>query len=263
MSRVHVDDREMGRGRQNDSSSSRESSPRQTKKRSFSPTSDDGDMVVPPIAYDDTPPPPDRPLLRQPVAFAWTSSTSVDTTPAAFNTYQIAIPSATEVDFLPGQKPVVPGPPPSRRRKKNTDGPSKKKKKTDYAGQTTRFRLQPSDPFGTMEPPMPQVTQTQPFDPSPSVEPTVSQDHSRTFREVSGTPTASATSPSPNLAYPHSRDIAFQPPFPEQVAGPSKESQPLQKKSKQSSKTTVPVMKWKVAYPPAKSRKVALSAGVK
>ncbi|KAG5635415.1 hypothetical protein H0H81_011335 [Sphagnurus paluster] len=117
----------------------------QAKKRSFSPTSDDGDLVIPPIANDDTPPPPERPLLRQPVAFAWSSSTFAAPDPTALNTYQASVataPAYGDTYFLPGQEVTLPVPQP-RKRKKVTEGPSKKRKPNEYASQTNRFRLQP------------------------------------------------------------------------------------------------------------------------
>ncbi|KAG6845892.1 hypothetical protein H0H87_000698 [Tephrocybe sp. NHM501043] len=188
MSRMDVGDREIGKGRHNDSSSSPESSPRQTKKRSFSPTSDDGDLVIPPIADDDTPPPPERPLIRQAVAFAWPGTTTTVAVPPSLNTYEMVKPSTTvsfkETLFLPGQYPE--GAPPSassQRKKKQTAGPSRKKKKAnDYGGQTNRFRLDTHVSAVPSEPTMPQ---------SPS--------STMTLRANSGTPTASASPPVPSI----------------------------------------------------------------
>lgn len=112
-------DGEIGRGRQNDSSSSRESSPRRPQKRSFSPASDDGDTEMPPMADDDTPPPPERPIIRQAVAFSATLQA-----PPSISTYQASLPTVASKKnyFLPGQEvPANPGmvmdPKPSKTKK--------------------------------------------------------------------------------------------------------------------------------------------------
>lgn len=133
----------------------------QLQKRSFSPTSDDGDLVVPPIADDDTPPPPERPLLRQPVAFAWDNSSSLTTAPPALNTYQASIsvaPSSTSTFFLPGQEvPTLPLPAPTTKgsRTRKSGGTSvKKRRTTEYSGQTGRFRLSAYDPTPSTSPPL-------------------------------------------------------------------------------------------------------------
>ncbi|GLB37520.1 hypothetical protein LshimejAT787_0405710 [Lyophyllum shimeji] len=217
---MRIGHEEFGRGRRNDSSSSRESSPRQTKKRSFSPTSDDGDLVIPPIAYDDTPPPPDRPLLRQPVAFAWTSCASAAAAPAALNTYQVDIPPATEAGFLPGQKVALPPAAPPRKRKKKGNEPSKKRKKADYEGQTNRFRLQPYDPSSVAEPPVLHGSPVQPYAPA-SVESILPQGSLSTLRELSGTPTAA--SPSPTLPYSHGGATISQAPVAGLATAPTRE----------------------------------------
>ncbi|KAG6842179.1 hypothetical protein C0991_001672 [Blastosporella zonata] len=180
---MNVGDREFGKGRHDNSSL-------QAKKRSFSPTSDDGDLVIPPIADDDTPPPPERPLLRQPVAFAWSGTTTTVAVPPALNTYEMVISPVTgrsqDTLFLPGQAVVRNPPPPARRKKNQTDGPSRKKKKTnDYGGQTTRFRLEA-------------YTSTAPSEPNIAPSPSSS---TVTLRGNSGTPTvASASSPTPTSA---------------------------------------------------------------
>jgi hypothetical protein len=129
----------------------------QPHKRSFTPTSDDGDLVVPPIADDDTPPPSERPLLRQPVGFAWNN---LSTAPADLNTYQVSIPitaSSSSPIFLPGQEvPLVPPAPKSKSsRTKRSDGTSSKKRRTaEYSGQTGRFRLSAYDPTPSASPPI-------------------------------------------------------------------------------------------------------------
>jgi hypothetical protein len=116
--------------------------------------------VVPPIADDDTPPPPERPLLRQPVGFAWGSSSSLSTAPPDLNTYQASIPiaaSSSTTVFLPGQE--VPLPLPALNSKgsqtKKSDGKSVKKRRvTEYSGQTGRFRLNTYDPTPSTIPPI-------------------------------------------------------------------------------------------------------------
>ncbi|KAF9465017.1 hypothetical protein BDZ94DRAFT_1320616 [Collybia nuda] len=156
---VSVTDRTLRGGGVNDSSSSRESSPRRPNKRSFSPTSDDGDLVIPPIVDDDTPPPPERPIIRQPVAFAWDASSSISSDPVPLNTYQASLPNASALSnasFLPGQVPTPPLPatrksPATARKGEKT---TKKRKITEYSGQTTRFRLSAYDPTVSTEPPL-------------------------------------------------------------------------------------------------------------
>ncbi|KAG6832633.1 hypothetical protein H0H92_014469 [Tricholoma furcatifolium] len=178
MSRAKIGDRDFGKGRHDDSSSSRDSSPRLAKKRSFSPASDDEDLVIPPIADDDTPPPPERPLIRQAVAFAWPDLTGTTVaTPPALNTYEM-MPTTNGMPrdslFLPGQEVLQP----LQSQKKKNDA-SRKKKKTDYGGQANRFRLDttvpPSEPTGTLY--------------SPSSASTL------TLQAVSRTSSMSATSP--------------------------------------------------------------------
>jgi hypothetical protein len=133
----------------------------QPQKRSFSPTSDDGDLVVPPIADDDTPPPPERPLLRQPVGFAWNNSSSISTVPPALNTYQASLPlasSSNSIIFLPGQEvPSLPlqAPKAKSSRPKTSDGKVTKKRRTaEYSAQTGRFRLNAYDPTPSEGPPL-------------------------------------------------------------------------------------------------------------
>jgi hypothetical protein len=134
----------------------------QPQKRSFSPNSDDGDLVIPPIADDDTPPPPERPLLRQPVAFAWNNSLpSLTTAPVDLNTYQVSMPnvaSSSNTAFLPGQEVpslAPPAPKPTGSRTKKADGTSTKKRRTaEYLGQTGRFRLNAYDPTPSTSPPL-------------------------------------------------------------------------------------------------------------
>ena len=132
----------------------------QPQKRSFSPTSDDGNLVVPPIADDDTPPPLERPLLRQPVGFAWNNSSSLSTAPPGLNTYQASTPitaSSSSPVFLPGQEVpfVLPAPKSKSSRPKRSDGTSSKKRRTaEYSGQTGRFRLSKYDPTPSASPPI-------------------------------------------------------------------------------------------------------------
>ena len=136
----------------------------QPQKRSFSPNSDDGDLVIPPIADDDTPPPSERPLLRQPVAFAWNNSLpSLATAPVDLNTYQASIPnvaSSSNTAFLPGQEvpsSALPAPKTKGSRTKKADGTSAKKRRTvEYSGQTGRFRLNAYDPTPSTSPPLQQ-----------------------------------------------------------------------------------------------------------
>lgn len=119
--------------------------------------------MVPPIADDDTPPPPERPLLRQPVGFAWNNSLSLSTAPSDLNTYQASLPvtaSSSSAVFLPGQAvPSLPLPTPKSKSKgsrtKKSDGTSVKKRRiADYPGQTGRFRLPAYDPTPSTSPPI-------------------------------------------------------------------------------------------------------------
>ena len=96
---------------------------------------------MPSIPVDDTPLPPERPLLRQPVAFAWSSSTSE---PSAIDTYQVTLPSPrarSSTIYLPGQAPITSHKTRGSSRATKSGGPSKKRRIKDYAGQTNRFRL--------------------------------------------------------------------------------------------------------------------------
>ncbi|KAJ6499995.1 hypothetical protein C8R47DRAFT_1109973 [Mycena vitilis] len=144
MATIH-NDTQPGFGRRtgnDDSSSSRESSPVRKHKRSFSPTSDD-EVVIEPIADDDTPPPEARPLIRQAVGFSWTPSL-IPTAPASINTYQ-ASPLPTQQHFLPGQ--AVPAPPPPTKVRK-----TRKKTAPHFSSQTGRFRVTSYDPTPLVEP---------------------------------------------------------------------------------------------------------------
>ncbi|KAJ7594429.1 hypothetical protein C8J56DRAFT_854635 [Mycena floridula] len=99
----------IGQGRRRDSISSNESTA-SPKKPSFSPAGSDDDEADEALdngatypADDDTPP-PERPLLRQPVGFAWNAPSTI-TAP----TYEASL--ATPTAFLPGQQVHVPAPP--------------------------------------------------------------------------------------------------------------------------------------------------------
>jgi hypothetical protein len=181
----------------------------QPHKRSFSPTSDDSDLVVPPIADDDTPPPLERPLLRQPVGFAWNNTSSISTAPPALNTYQASLPTASSsnsIMFLPGQEvsslpPQVPKAKGSR--PKTSDGKVTKKRRTaEYSTQTGRFRLDAYDPTPSEGPPL----HHGPGPYSSLYRGTPSEATDRAFTAASPTPTlssmggghTSSTSPAPN-----------------------------------------------------------------
>ncbi|KAF8161187.1 hypothetical protein B0H34DRAFT_699813 [Crassisporium funariophilum] len=141
-------DGEIGRGRRNDSSSSRESSPARGPKRSFSPTSDDGESVTEAIAAEDdnTPPPAERPLIRQALGFA------VNQPPQSINTYE-ATPASAPI-FLPGQEVPMPPKPKITKPKKTGVGVKRPRKPEAYVGQTSRFRIQTYDPTPSAEPPI-------------------------------------------------------------------------------------------------------------
>ncbi|KAK2463201.1 hypothetical protein APHAL10511_004856 [Amanita phalloides] len=119
---------ERGRGRANDSSSSRESSPIVKRKRALTPASDD-DIVLPATAIDsEAPLPPERPLVREPVAFAFVATN--------VNTYQASLPpsSSSQKKYLPGQRPST-----TKAKKQRT------KRVMPFSAQTGRFRLQSYD----------------------------------------------------------------------------------------------------------------------
>ncbi|KAF8806434.1 hypothetical protein BYT27DRAFT_7140948 [Phlegmacium glaucopus] len=144
-------DGEIGRGRQQDSSSSRESSPAAGPKRSFSPTSEDGDSMTPAMAveHDTTPPLPERPLLRQPLGF------SIDQPAQSINTYEASVSAPAKLGvFLPGQEVPVPLKPKISRPKKGSSGVKRPRRPEAYAGQTSRFRIQTYDPTPSIEPPI-------------------------------------------------------------------------------------------------------------
>lgn len=109
-------------------------------------------MVIPPIAYDDTPPPQERPLLRQAVAFATATPTTLETYQASVAS--VADPNATY--FLPGQEVPLPRPPKrsTRPKAKKTDISPKKRKMNEFSAQTGRFRLPVYDPSPSAEPPI-------------------------------------------------------------------------------------------------------------
>ncbi|KAH7874704.1 uncharacterized protein C8R40DRAFT_1107651 [Lentinula edodes] len=152
-----------------DSSSSRESSPDSVRKqkRSFTPTSDD-DLQISPIPDDDTPPPPEKPVLRQALGFA--SAFGGISTSATLNTYQAKPTNPGNAKFLPGQT-VFPA---STTKKVKASGTkTKKTKKKDYATQTGRFRLtdwtsSPNNASASESPPAPTSSSTQPPPPAMS-----------------------------------------------------------------------------------------------
>lgn len=145
-------DSEIGRGRQHNSSSSRESSPVQGPKRSFSPTSDDGDSMVHELAAEDDviiPPTSERPLLRQPLGF------SIDQPAQSINTYEASVSAPTKTSvFLPGQVVPIPPKPKTSKSKKGSSGVRRPRRPEAYAGQTSRFRIQTYDPTPSKEPPI-------------------------------------------------------------------------------------------------------------
>lgn len=122
-----------GVGRRAASSSSRESSPAlKRQRRSFTPNSDDGDLAIPVTndGDDETAEPRSAPLIRKPVGFSWTPSTT-----ASIETYEATLPlKPTSSYFLPGQAP----PPPSKQPKRRSN---RKKKGQEYSAQTGRFRI--------------------------------------------------------------------------------------------------------------------------
>ena len=119
-------------------------------QRSFTPTSDDGDLVVPaPNQNDtDTPSPENTPLIRKPVGFTWTPSTS-----AHIETYEASLPPKppTAGYFLPGQAPLPPPKPPKPPKPKT----NRKKKNQEYSSQTGRFRLTATPGPSTTPPALP------------------------------------------------------------------------------------------------------------
>ncbi|KAK0504702.1 hypothetical protein EDD18DRAFT_1126016 [Armillaria luteobubalina] len=139
----NVSDVGFDRRNEDDSSSSRESSPRPTQKRSFSPNSDDGDLEIPPLPDDDTPPPPERPIIRQAVAF-----TTI--TPANINTYEPTEAPRPATSFLPGQEVTRPEAPKRKARSKKT------KHSDSFPDQVGRFRIKSYDPTASTAPPMQQ-----------------------------------------------------------------------------------------------------------
>ncbi|KAJ3777855.1 hypothetical protein FB446DRAFT_715945 [Lentinula raphanica] len=123
--------------RNDDSSSSRESSPDslRRKNRSLTPISDDGDFQTSPNPEGDTPPPPsEQPVIRQPLGFA--SAFGASTASSTLNTYQAELPNPTKAKFLPGQTVA-----PTTKRTKSSGTRTKRPKKKDYGEQTGRFRL--------------------------------------------------------------------------------------------------------------------------
>lgn len=153
---------------------------------------------MPPIQVNDTPPPPERPLLRQPVAFAWSSSTSVVPEPSAINTYQATLPSPSvrwKTFYLPGQAPIAGS------RATKSGGASKKRRTKAYAEHTSRFRLQTS-------------SNIQPTAPGDSSSPPV-------FQAVSSSSPPAAASPDPTLGSQYSDEGSnriLQAPIPEIAA---------------------------------------------
>ncbi|KAI6046071.1 hypothetical protein EDC04DRAFT_1869523 [Pisolithus marmoratus] len=125
-----------GVGRRAASSSSRESSPAlKRQRRSFTPNSDDEDFVTPAANEGDngSPEPTSAPLIRKPVGFSWTPST----TTTVIETYEATLPpKPTTSYFLPGQAP----PPPPKQPKRRSN---RKKKGQEYSAQTGRFRVAP------------------------------------------------------------------------------------------------------------------------
>ncbi|KAJ3993322.1 hypothetical protein F5050DRAFT_740915 [Lentinula boryana] len=121
--------------RNDDSSSSRESSPDSLRKqnRSFTPASDDGDFQTSTIPEGYTPLPPEKPVIRQALGFA--SALGGIPTSSTVNTYQAKPNNPEKVKFLPGQT-VVPA-----KKSKASSTKTKKAKKKDYAAQTGRFRV--------------------------------------------------------------------------------------------------------------------------
>ncbi|KAJ3801060.1 hypothetical protein GGU11DRAFT_771037 [Lentinula aff. detonsa] len=121
--------------RNDDSSSSRESSPDSLRKqnRSFTPASDDGDFQTSTIPEGYTPLPPEKPVIRQALGFA--SALGGIPTSGTVNTYQAKPNNPEKVKFLPGQT-VVPA-----KKIKASSTKTKKAKKKDYAAQTSRFRV--------------------------------------------------------------------------------------------------------------------------
>ncbi|KAJ3733439.1 hypothetical protein DFJ43DRAFT_1067159 [Lentinula guzmanii] len=121
--------------RNDDSSSSRESSPDSLRKqnRSFTPASDDGDFQTSTIPEGYTPLPTEKPVIRQALGFA----SALGGIPASgtVNTYQAKPNNPEKVKFLPGQT-VVPA-----KKSKASSTKTKKAKKKDYAAQTSRFRV--------------------------------------------------------------------------------------------------------------------------
>ncbi|KAF8633384.1 hypothetical protein AX17_004555 [Amanita inopinata Kibby_2008] len=128
---------ERGRGKPNDSSSSRESSPLNKRKRQMTPPSDDEDFALPATADDDDTPAPERPLVREAVAFSWDPSKSIAPVITNINTYQASLPSTSsnsQSRFLPGQDPST-----SKTRKR------RERRTTPFSAQTSRFRLEGYD----------------------------------------------------------------------------------------------------------------------
>ena len=188
---------------------------------------------MPSISVDDTPPPPERPLLRQPVAFAWSSSTSVVPESSAINTYQATLPSPrarSSTIYLPGQAPIASHKTRGGSRTTKSGGPSKKRRIKDYAGQTSRFRL----------------------DLSSNRQPTAQHGDGSclsAFQAVSSS-SPMTTSPDPTFGSQHSDEGSnriFQPPTPEFVAVRNTvQSRPSVKTPKSKStraKTSTPVVK--------------------
>lgn len=129
-------------------------------KRSFTPTSDDGDLVVPATndGATDSPPPENAPLIRKPVGFSWTPSTST----TDIQTYEAPMPAPPATSyFLPGQAP----PKPQKTQRKKTN---RKKKCQEYSAQTGRFRL--GAPASVVPTPRTLVSGPQPCSPSPAGE---------------------------------------------------------------------------------------------
>ena len=92
--------------------------------------------------------PSERPLLRQPLGF------SSDQPVQSINTYQASVPAPIQSGvFLPGQE--VPASPKLKKlkAKKRSSNPKRPKQPEAYAGQTSRFRLQPYDPIPRVKPP--------------------------------------------------------------------------------------------------------------
>lgn len=182
---------------------------------------------MPPIPFDDTPPPPERPLLRQPVGFAWSGSKSgAAVEPPALNTYQATLPStnaSTGTFFLPGQ--AVP-PAPSKKktstsRTKKSDGHPKKRRPASYAQQTSRFRLQAYDPSLSEKPPIQQGEGA----------------YSSMFRGTPADAFNAAASPASTLTSSYGGDgspPAMQSPTPESLTAQSRQTQFSVKKIKQT-----------------------------